>query len=61
VIKTEPTWLRSTRCESSGCVEAAAVDGYVLLRDSKIEDGPVLTFSRAEWHAFIQGVRQGEF
>ena len=47
-----PTWIRSTRCESSNCVEVATLDGDVLLRDSKDVDGPVLRFSMAEWEHF---------
>lgn len=44
------------------CVEVAELPGSGLaVRDSKREDSPVLTFSRAEWAEFIQGVRTGEF
>lgn len=43
------------------CVEVAGLpDGGFAVRDSKHEDSPVLTFSRAEWAEFIQGVRAGE-
>jgi hypothetical protein len=33
----------------------------VLVRDSKISDGPVLRFTRQEWTAFLAGVQDGEF
>jgi hypothetical protein len=107
-------WRRSSKCANSGCVEVAADQSLVRMRDSKIcdsailrfeaeewrrfvnqvqtsaepesepepepspvgvehagdvirvragndVDGPALTFDEAEWHAFIEGVRSGEF
>jgi hypothetical protein len=49
------TWRKSSYSGSNGgnCVEVAALPGNVLaVRDSKNPDGPVLTFSRAEWRSF---------
>jgi Domain of unknown function (DUF397) len=54
-------WHRSTRCGDNACVEVAVLDEEVLVRDSKAPDGPVLAFSRAQWQAFLLGVRDGEF
>jgi hypothetical protein len=31
------------------------------VRDSKHPDGPVLTFTAAEWAAWLDGARKGEF
>jgi hypothetical protein len=46
---------------SGDCVEVAfAVEG-VLLRHSRNPSGPVLSFTHAEWHAFLSGARHGEF
>ncbi|WP_239396043.1 MULTISPECIES: DUF397 domain-containing protein [unclassified Frankia] len=42
------------------CVEAGAHDGGVVVRDSTNPDGPVLSFSRAAWAAFVDGVENGE-
>jgi len=45
-----------------GCVEVAtSLPGIIVVRDSKDPDGPVLTFTPAEWEAFTAGVRDGEF
>ena len=33
----------------------------VLIGDSKHPDGPVLTYSRAEWKTFVEGIRGGDF
>jgi len=56
-----PEWRKSSRSESGNCVEVAFADDQVLVRDSKDPGGPVLSFSRAEWDAFLGGVWDGEF
>jgi Domain of unknown function (DUF397) len=35
--------------------------GEIGVRNSRETAGPVLRFTPAEWHAFIGGVRNGEF
>jgi Domain of unknown function (DUF397) len=42
-------------------VEVARVGGSYLVRDSKNPSGPVLTFDRQEWVAFLSGAAAGEF
>ncbi|GAA4511338.1 DUF397 domain-containing protein [Nonomuraea ferruginea] len=57
-------WRKSSRSGDSGgqCVEVASnLPGVVAVRDSKNPDGPKLTFTPAEWKAFLSGVRAGEF
>ncbi len=58
---TRVPWWKSTYSGDSGCVEIAFADDRVAIRDSKDEDSPILTFTPAEWAAFIKGVRNGEF
>jgi predicted secreted Zn-dependent protease len=55
-------WRTSHRSQQNGaCVEVATnLPGVAAVRDSKNPDGAVLTFSPAEWAAFIAGVRDGE-
>jgi hypothetical protein len=36
-------------------------DYVITMRDGSKPDGPVLTFTPAEWDAFVAGVRDGEF
>jgi hypothetical protein len=38
----------------------ASFGGAVLVRDSKDPDGPVLSFDRDEWRAFVEGIRLGD-
>jgi hypothetical protein len=56
-------WIKSSLSFSnSNCVEVASLpDGGIGVRDSKDSEGPVLRFTSDEWHAFIGGVRNGEF
>ena len=60
----EARWVKSSASAANGnCVEVGIfgfVDG-VMVRDSKDPDGPVLSFTREEWDAFLAGVRGGEF
>jgi hypothetical protein len=37
------------------------LDGEVQVRDGKISDGPVLSYTPEEWAAFVEGVKAGEF
>lgn len=42
------------------CV-AVRIGGTVDVRDSKHVSSPTLSFTTAEWDAFIRGVKKGEF
>jgi len=54
-------WERSERCGDGACVEAAALDDVILVRDSKDPEGPVLSFTRREWQTFLGGIEDGQF
>lgn len=50
-------WKRSSFCSTGTCVEAALGGDVVQVRDSKLDDSPILTFSPATWQAFIDAVK----
>ncbi len=56
-------WRKATKSGNNGaCVEVAhLVGGRIGVRDSKAPEGPVLMFTAAEWDAFLDGTRKGEF
>jgi hypothetical protein len=56
-------WRKATKSNNNGaCAQVRHVDGIVQLRDSKLgEASPVLNFTAAEWDAFLDGARKGEF
>ena len=52
-------WRKSSRSDNNGgaCVEIAAVNGSILIRDSKDAAGPVLRFGCQAWQAFLRTLR----
>jgi hypothetical protein len=55
-------WRKATKSGQNGqCVEVARDDDTIKVRDSKNPNGPVLSFTRAEWEAFLDGASKGEF
>lgn len=59
-VSTE--WRKARASVGNGnCVEVRHHGGTVQVRDSKDQDGPVLSFTRAEWDAFMGGARADEF
>jgi hypothetical protein len=56
-------WRKALRSGTGNCVEAALLpDKGVVVRDSKQQgEGPVLRYTAAEWDAFLDGVKNGEF
>jgi hypothetical protein len=59
----EVVYVISSACQAAGnCVEAALLPtGEVSVRDSKDRDKPPHVYSAAEWDAFVQGVKAGDF
>ena len=56
-------WVKSSLSFSNGnCVEVASLpDDEIGVRNSRDVQGAVLRFTPDEWHAFLGGVRNGEF
>ncbi|MBM7440369.1 DUF397 domain-containing protein [Streptomyces sp. HB132] len=56
-------WRKSHHSNPSGnCVEMARLPGgAVAVRNSRHPEGPALVYTRDEVHAFLAGVRDGDF
>jgi len=56
-------WVKSSLSFANGnCVEVASLPGGEIgVRNSRQSEGAVLRFTSDEWHAFLGGVRNGEF
>ncbi|MEU8798032.1 DUF397 domain-containing protein [Spirillospora sp. NPDC048819] len=54
-------WRKSSRSGTTGgeCVEVAALDPAVAVRDSKDPDGPELVLVAGDWRTLITGIKQG--
>ncbi len=63
VTGTGSPWVKSSLSYANGnCVEVAGLPGGDIgVRNSRDAGGPVLRFTPDEWHAFLGGVRNGEF
>lgn len=56
------TFRTSSFCtDAHGCVEVGVEHDLVQVRDAKEPAGARLSFTRAEWVAFVRGVKAGEF
>jgi len=56
-----PTWIRSTVCASTTCLEVAIGEAQVMLRNSTSPEGPEVAVTRDEWQVFLQGAKNGDF
>jgi hypothetical protein len=54
-------WHKSSTSGDGGCVEVRIVANHVYVRDTKNRHGATLTFTHAEWKAFLAGARLGDF
>lgn len=59
--RTANAWQKSSYCGGGECVEVSAQSPAVAIRHSVDPNGNVLRFTRAEWRAFIAGIKAGEF
>jgi hypothetical protein len=60
----DAVWKKASRSNGNGgnnCVEVAFLDTGVAVRDSKDRSGPALMFTMAEWTAFVDSAKDGEF
>lgn len=54
-------WYKSTMSGAENCVEVAVVNDSILVRNSRDPRGSVLSFTRQEWTAFLEGVNNANF
>ena len=60
----DAVWRKASRSNGNGgnnCVEVAFLETGVAVRDSKNRTGPALLFTPAEWTAFVDSAKDGEF
>jgi len=62
-MNTDTPWIKDSRSGNSGdCVEMRSHAGGIEVRDTKQNgQGPVLGFTKAEFAAWLDGAKNGEF
>ncbi|NEA26825.1 DUF397 domain-containing protein [Actinomadura bangladeshensis] len=54
-------WRKSSASgNDSACVEVAALDSSVLVRDSRDHSAGVIALGRSQWNALMDAVRDGD-
>jgi hypothetical protein len=62
VERSSLAWFKATCSTHNGaCVQVASLPDGVAVRDSKDPEGPILVYTPAEWLAFLDGAKKGEF
>jgi len=62
VNRTTTPWIKASMSDTgTSCVEQRRHDGMIEVRDTKDRGGPVLRFTGAEFAAWLDGARGGEF
>lgn len=56
-----PGWRKSRWSSTGNCVEVRFAGDCVHVRNSRDRTGAVLTFTSAEWSAFLVGAGEGDF
>jgi hypothetical protein len=55
----KPSWRKSSFSAANGnCVEVGELDGFIGVRDSKDISQPSLSFTSAQWQAFVGGIKR---
>jgi predicted secreted Zn-dependent protease len=55
------TWRTALSCNGGACVQVAATEHGILLGNSRQPGGPVVSYTPAEWHEFVAGIKKGDF
>jgi Domain of unknown function (DUF397) len=46
---------------AQNCVQVKSKDGMIIVGNSRLAEGPFLSYTRDEWVAFLDGAKKGEF
>jgi hypothetical protein len=58
---TDLTWRTAFNCNGGTCIKVAVSGQAVHIADSKAPEGPILTYTPAEWQEFLAGAKNGDF
>ena len=55
------SWRTATISGGTNCVQVKSLDGMIVVGNSRLVDGPFLSYTHDEWIAFLDGAKKGEF
>ncbi len=55
------TWHTALSCDGGTCVQVAADQNTILIRNSQQPDGPLIEYTSEEWLEFVSGIKNGDF
>ncbi|MFI8362397.1 DUF397 domain-containing protein [Streptomyces sp. NPDC085612] len=59
-LGSNDNWVKSSYSANGACVEVKSpAVAAIAVRDSKVQDGPSLTFAPGSWTAFVVDVTEG--
>ncbi len=62
VVLGDLQWRKARRSTNNGaCVEVAAANGRVIIRDTMDRNGPSMKYSGGAWRNFVANARVGRF
>jgi Domain of unknown function (DUF397) len=45
----------------TNCVQVKSQNGMIIVGNSRLANGPFLSYTQHEWTAFLDGAKKGEF
>ncbi|MEU4158240.1 DUF397 domain-containing protein [Actinoplanes sp. NPDC026670] len=54
-------WRKARKSSAGNCVEIARMGDSIAVRNSRFPDAGIILYTPAEFDAFIDGVKRGEF
>lgn len=60
-IPEQDSWRTATMSGGGNCVQVKSKDGMIIVGNSRLSDDPILSYTRDEWAAFLDGTKKGEF
>lgn len=61
VNRNDLRWRTATKSSGGACVEVAPINGMVAVRNSRKPTDEMIIYTAAEWTAFLDGAKSGEF
>jgi hypothetical protein len=55
------SWYIAQKSGGGNCVQVKRQDDMIVVGNSKLMNGPFLSYTNDEWAAFLDGAKNGEF